>query len=129
MIPMISTVAITNPVVSIAISIIIGSIFGMLSGKVAKAFQANSNRFLFNSDRLIPRSSFLNNSYKDLVSLLLGSFLIISFLINLHPSFLWLPKKQHFLFIFFLSTEKFLITNVIFCNIPFMYNMIDYILC
>ena len=37
MIPMISTVAITNPVVSIAISIIIGSIFGMLSGKVAKA--------------------------------------------------------------------------------------------
>jgi tetrahydromethanopterin S-methyltransferase subunit C len=37
MIPMISTMAITNPVVSIVISIIIGSIFGMLSGKLAKA--------------------------------------------------------------------------------------------
>jgi len=37
MIPMISTVAMSNPVVTIAISIIIGSVFGMLSGKVASA--------------------------------------------------------------------------------------------
>ena len=35
MIPMITSAALTNPVVTIALSIIIGTIFGMISGKVA----------------------------------------------------------------------------------------------
>ena len=35
MIPMVTTAALTNPVVTISLSIIIGTIFGMISGKVA----------------------------------------------------------------------------------------------
>tara|TARA_B110000008_G_C16890344_1_gene532601 strand:- start:293 stop:802 length:510 start_codon:yes stop_codon:yes gene_type:complete len=35
MAPMVTSIALTNPVVTIALSIIIGSIFGMISGKVA----------------------------------------------------------------------------------------------
>ena len=35
MIPMVTSVAINNPVITIALSIIIGTIFGMISGKVA----------------------------------------------------------------------------------------------
>ena len=35
MIPMISSVALNNPVVTVSLSIIIGAVFGMVSGKVA----------------------------------------------------------------------------------------------
>ena len=37
MIPMISSVALHNPVITVSLSIIIGAVFGMLSGKVAEA--------------------------------------------------------------------------------------------
>ena len=37
MIPMISSVALHNPVITVSLSIIIGAVFGMLSGKAAQA--------------------------------------------------------------------------------------------